>query len=130
MKKLLIFCSLMVLFKSALAQFANADGAYVSNDVHLQVIVLETDKGTVAASTSVTRGACAGEIAGLGKITEKKMVFSPYAKEPGGEACLVTVEFDAKFQRGRIFANESCTIYHGASCSWEGQTISKEKPKK
>jgi hypothetical protein len=127
---ILFWILLATAWPMAFAQFANADGAYGTNGVRLQVIVLETDKGTIAASTTVTQGACAGEIAGLGKITGTKMLFSPYAKEEGGESCTVTVEFDSKFQKGRISANESCRVYHGASCGWEGQTLSKDRQKK
>lgn len=125
--RFLISVLLFLFLLPAYAQFANADGAFRSQggNVRLQIIVFETDKGTVAASTTVTQGVCAGEVSGIGKIVARRLTFSPYVKEEGGESCVISVDFDSKFQTGRISANQSCRVYHGASCGWEGQVLSK-----
>jgi hypothetical protein len=109
------------------AQYANVEGNYSStNGVSLQVIVLDIEKGDVAATTTVVQGACSGTVAGLGKVVGRKMTFTPFAKEANGEACTITVEFDKPFKRGKI-KGDSCMVYSGTACGWEGSAVTKGK---
>ena len=90
------------------------------------MIVLDSQKGDIAATTTVVQGACSGTVAGLGKVAGRKMTFTPFTKEENGEACTITVEFDKPFKHGKI-KGESCLVYSGAACGWEGGTVTKGK---
>lgn len=61
----------------AMAQYAMVPGNFSSSDTKLQVIGLDTENGDVAAAASVVQGACSGTIAGLGKVVNQKLTFTP-----------------------------------------------------
>jgi hypothetical protein len=113
-----------------MAQYAMVPGNFSSSDTKLQIIGLDTENGDVAAAASVVQGACSGTIAGLGKVVNQKLTFTPYVKVAGGEACNITVDFDEDFKVGKITENPSCQKYHGSACGWDGQRVMRELGKK
>ncbi|RSZ57116.1 hypothetical protein HF313_10525 [Massilia atriviolacea] len=128
-KNIVNFCaalSMSIVSSFAAAQYADVDGRYTSDSIHLQIIVLNPESGDVAATTSVITGACSGNIAGLGKVSGNKLSFSPYVKEAGAESCVVHVEFDGNRKRAKISAAGVCSAYHGGGCGWEGKTTLKK----
>lgn len=126
-KNRILAFTLLAVSPYALAQYTNVEGSYSAPiGVSLQVIVLDSQKGDVAATTTVVQGACSGTVAGLGKVAGRKMTFTPFTKEENGDACVITVEFDKSFKRARI-KGDSCMVYSGAACGWEGATITKAK---
>lgn len=106
--------------------YLNLDGTFSAPGADLKVIVLDSDKGIVAASSNIVLGACAGEISGLGKIKGKTILIEPYVKEEGGEKCVLRAEFDAAWKRVKLIEGDYCTYYHGASCGWEGQQLKRK----
>lgn len=107
----------------AQAQYMKAEGEFSSKSVELKTIVLDSEKGVVAASAAITAGSCSGTIAGLGKMNRKTLLIEPYTKVEGGEQCVLQVEFDPKWGRAKIKEGQGCAAYHGAACSWEGQEV-------
>lgn len=108
------------------AQATQAEGRYESKTTDLHVLTLDSEKGVVAASSSIGTEGCAGGVAGLGKVTGHTLVFTPYTKFDATDSCKITVQFDAKF-RGAKITEDGCMTYHGAACAWEGQTLVKKK---
>ncbi|OMP13357.1 hypothetical protein COLO4_01833 [Corchorus olitorius] len=126
-KKGVLALAIIAASPHTLAQYANVEGTYSSpGGLFLQVIVLDIQKGDIAATTTVVQGACSGTVAGLGKVVGRKMTFTPFTKEENGEACTITVEFDKPFKHGKI-KGESCMVYSGVACGWEGGTVTKGK---
>lgn len=111
---------------SAQAQFMRAEGEFGSKSVELRTLLLDPEKGVVAASATVTEGACSGSIAGIGKMSGKALLIEPYVKVDGGEQCVLQVSFDPKWTRAKITEGKGCAAYHGASCSWEGQEVKRK----
>lgn len=110
------------------AQFARVEGSYSSHDVTVQVFLLDDENGIAAAKTVVTSGACSGSVAGIGRIEGLVLTITPYVKIPGGDACKLTLSFDAAWKKVKI-SGESCSAYSGASCGWEGQAAVKSPAK-
>lgn len=92
----MIFLSLATF--NSVAQFSAAEGEYSSTTMHLQVIVLDSEKGIVAAKASIVQGHCSGNVAGLGKVSGRKLTIQPYIKLEGSEGCNLLVEFDEKWK--------------------------------
>lgn len=120
--------SVAICSQSALCQSMQAEGNFASQGLELKTIVLDLDEGMMAATTSVTSGACSGTISGLGKIKGKLLILKPYAPSPGTEACTLHVEFDDKWKSVKITEEgRGCAAYHGAACAWEGQKAIRKK---
>jgi hypothetical protein len=111
---------------SSQAQFMRAEGEFLSKSVELKTIVLDPENGVLAASTTVTRGACSGTISGIGRITGKLLQIEPYVKVEGGEQCVLQVNFDSKWKSAKISETTACSAYRGASCAWEGQEVKRK----
>lgn len=112
---------------SAHAQYMAAEGVFSSDSLGLQVILLDEEKGIVAAATSIVIGSCSGSISGVGKISGRSLTFAPYKKLEQGETCSITAEFDKTWNRVRVTEGKGCSPYHGASCGWEGQVAAKRQ---
>lgn len=125
MKRIALALVAASLCGSSFAQFARSEGTFRSNQLVLQVVLLDPEKGVAAASASLSEGACSGTVAGIGNITSKKLTFAPYIKMAGGESCSVTVEWDAKWHKAKVTDNGSCAPYHGSGCSWASQSVTK-----
>jgi hypothetical protein len=130
MKNIAIMFFLSLATLSSYAQFSEAEGSYLSATTHLQVIMLDSENGIVAAKASVTQGHCSGNIAGIGKISGHKLTIEPYIKLEGSESCNLLVEFDGKWRNATVIENDYCMAFHGASCGWEGQSVTKRANKR
>lgn len=130
MKNFVISVCLCFLIPSSYAQFLNMEGAYSSDTTHLQVIVLDSDRGIAAAKASVSQGNCSGTLSGLGEIKGRRLTIEPYVKSEEPERCRLIVEFDSKWKDATLTENEYCKSFHGASCSWEGQSVTKRTIKR
>src|SRR4051812_45418060 len=105
----------------------NAQAQYVfsSPTETLHVIPFGDDNKTAAASLEVEIGACSGRISGIGSVTTKTLVFTPYEKAEKGEACTVKVDFDVGWKHARVTEAKNCVVYHGASCEWNSSVVMK-----
>lgn len=125
-RSVLVFLFASVTMSSSHAQFMRVEGAFASKSVELKTLILDPEKGVVAASTTVTEGACSGSIAGIGKMNGKTLLIEPYVKAEGGEQCVLQVSFDPKWSRAKVTEGKGCVPYHGAACSWEGQELKRK----
>ncbi|WP_194727029.1 hypothetical protein [Noviherbaspirillum malthae] len=130
MKNIVIILFLSFVTFNSYAQFSAVEGEYSSATTHLQVIVLDSEKGIVAAKASVVQGSCSGNIAGIGRVLERKIMIEPYIKLEGSEGCNLLVEFDSKWKTATVLENDYCMGFHGASCGWEGQSVTKRPNKR
>jgi len=117
---------LLVVAGAAQAQYANFDSEFVSPTTSLRTLVLDSETGVIAASASVGANSCSGSIAGIGKIKGDILQIKPYVKVEDGEDCVLTVKFD-KGRKKATVTEENCSLYHGASCGWEGQSVTKKR---
>jgi len=102
------------------------EGAYESRALHARVILLDYDKGIAAVSVAVTSNGCTGSVVGLAEMTDNKLVISPYEKLEGGEACqVILVDGSKSWKKVTATDNGKCNAYHGASCTWAGQSAKK-----
>jgi hypothetical protein len=108
----------------ASAQYMLAEGTYSSREADVRVVLLDSERGVAAASVAVALGPCSGTVAGIGQIRARILTITPHSKIPGGESCQVELAFDAAWKRVKIIGHE-CQAYHGASCGFEGQTVTK-----
>lgn len=108
------------------AQYMRAEGNFVSKSAELKTIVLDSQKGVVAASAVVTAGACSGTIAGIGKMNGTTLLIEPYEKVEGGERCVLRVNFDSEWKKAKMIEGENCAPYHGDACSWEGEEVKRK----
>jgi hypothetical protein len=104
-----------------------AQGTFSSDQAELRTILLDKEKGVIAAAAVVVQGACSGTISGLGTITKKTVRIEPYEKIPGSEKCTLEITFSPDWKKAKLVEGASCSAYHGASCGWEGQEV-KRKP--
>lgn len=125
-RKICFLLALAASCTSAIAQYANIDGKFLSPSTTLDLIALDSETGVIAAATTVVMGACSGTVTGIGKMSGKELKFSPYVKLDKKDACVVKVVFDQKSSSATISA-ESCAAYSGASCGWDGETIKRAK---
>ncbi|AOZ50775.1 hypothetical protein [Chromobacterium vaccinii] len=100
------------------------EGSFKSAPISLELIVLDSDSGTLAASTTVAQEGCSGSVAGIGKLKGNVLQFKPYKKEEGGEQCVIQVNFSPNGKSASVTETD-CSYYHGASCGWEGQKVRK-----
>lgn len=100
------------------------EGVYKDATTELRTIVLDAETGDIAASTEVVIPPCSGQIAGLGKLEENTLRFTPYTKTAGGKECVISVRFNKTGKIG-VISEENCSDYHGASCGWEGANLKK-----
>jgi len=112
-----------IAYTSAVAQGIAPDGAYSSPGASLQVIVLDDSAGTTIASTTVVRGQCTGTVSGKATVTGHTLKITPSSNPLS--ACRVIAEFDAKWNQVTLRENDACYTFHGASCGWEGQKVSR-----
>lgn len=129
MKSIAITVCLYFLMSGSYAQNLNVEGTYSSDTTHLQVIVLDSERGIVAAKASVSHGHCSGTLAGLGEVKGRRLTIEPYVKLEEPERCHLIVEFDSKWRNATLTENSYCAAFHGASCSWEGQSVRKKVTK-
>ena len=120
---------LFVCSAHASAQFMRAQGAFSSSSAELTTILLDEEKGVLAAAAQVVQGSCSGTLAGIGTIKGKTVRIEPYTKLPGGERCILEITFSPDWKKAKLVEGESCSAYHGVSCGWEGQEV-KRKPDK
>jgi hypothetical protein len=126
MKRTLIALLAISAYATSNAQFVQSEGTFESKQLAVHVVLLDEENGVAAASVAVAQGACSGSVTGIGKIASKKLTFTPYVKLPQGDACTVTVEFDKQWRNVKVTDNDACAPYHGASCSWAGQSAKKK----
>jgi len=88
--------------------------------------MLDLADGTMAATTTVTLGACSGVIAGIGKLKGTVLDLSPYRPDKDAGSCTLRVEFSKDFKRATLTA-DGCTAYSGSSCGWEGKVVNKKR---
>lgn len=110
-------------------QIAGAiDGDYIGSvdggNASLRTIVLDAEKGVVAASVSVWSNSCSGEVTGIGRINKNVLSIQPYTKD-SNDNCVITVTFDKTGKKAKM-NDRDCMGYHGASCSFDG-ALSKKK---
>jgi len=111
---------------AAAAQSIQAEGTFQSKQLEVRVVLLDPEKGVAAVGTSLSQGECSGSVSGIGRfVSEQKLVFEPYVKEAETSSCKVTVEFNRAWNKVKV-TSAGCSSYHGASCSWEGQTATKK----
>ncbi|GGC65537.1 hypothetical protein [Undibacterium terreum] len=123
MKKFLIAVLLMSASSLCLAQ-AQLNGRFKNADTTLHIIVLQSHAPVaVAVSARVTKPECPGRIAGLGSFKGQTIKFSPYVTKAGGEACVITAEFDKTFERPKVTAGEGCAAYKEAMCALDGRSL-------
>lgn len=121
MKKLMY--ALLFFSLRAHGQFMQAEGDFLSPSTRIKTLLLDPEKGIVAASATITEGPCSGHLAGIGKISGRILLLEPYVKVEGGEQCLLQIVFNPKWTKGKITEGKTCTVYHGVACGWEGQEI-------
>ncbi|MES2907951.1 MAG: hypothetical protein V4688_02205 [Pseudomonadota bacterium] len=126
-KKLLIVAGLFI-SSAAFAQFMRVEGEFISPTVSGQIILLDPEKGIVAAKTEVVSGSCSGTVSGIGQIKGHTLTFSPYVKAEGAVECLITMSFDPTWKQVKILG-QGCSSYSGGACGWEGQTATRRRAK-
>ncbi|MBB3117705.1 hypothetical protein [Pseudoduganella violacea] len=119
--------ALLFISINAHAQFMQAEAVFSSKSVRLKTLLLDPEKGIVAASATVTQGACSGHIAGIGKINGRTLLLEPYVKAESHEQCVLQVSFDQKWTKGKV-EGKNCAAYLGTSCGWEGQEVYRKTP--
>ena len=117
---------LLLASATANAQFANVEGRFRSQATSLDLIALDSESGVLAATTTVVQGSCSGSVAGVGKVVENVLTFSPYTTLDKDDACVITVTFDKNKNIARV-QGSSCSMHSGAACGWEGDTVRRVK---
>lgn len=119
-----LLSSLLLTSTAASAQYANVEGRFRSQATSLDLIALDSESGIIAASTTVVQGSCSGSVAGVGKVINNVLTFSPYTKVDKDDACVISVTFDKKKRTAKV-EGASCSMHSGAACGWEGDTVSR-----
>lgn len=109
------------------AQFARAEGEFQSEQALVRLLLLDAEKGVVAASVSVAVAPCSGAVTGIGNVKDRKIEFGPYESLQGGEKCRVALQFDGKWASLKISDNGQCNKFHGASCTWDGEVVKRKR---
>lgn len=128
MMKHLLLPALLAISLGSRAQFMQAEGEFSSKSVRIKTLLLDPEKGIVAASATVTEGTCSGHLAGIGKMNGRTLLLEPYVKAEGGEQCVLQISFDLKWSKSKVVEGKHCTAYHGVSCAWEGQELHRKAP--
>jgi hypothetical protein len=99
---------------------AQWDGPALVGQLRLRLIVLDAERGTVAAALTVGSSQCSGGLDSLGQWQQGTLVLKPYRPEPDAAACEVRVRVDANGRQAGV-SETGCGAYRGAACVFEGQ---------
>lgn len=99
---------------------AQWEGPAVVGTLQLRLIVLDAERGVVAAALTVGAPQCSGGLDSLGQWQRGTLVLKPYRPEPDAGACEVQVRVDADGRRAWV-SESGCGAYRGAACVFEGQ---------
>lgn len=99
---------------------AQWEGPALVGQLQLRLIVLDTERGVVAAALTVGSPQCSGGLDSLGQWQRGTLVLKPYRPEPDAAACEVQVRVDADGRRAWV-SETGCGAYRGAACVFEGQ---------
>ncbi|PIF28311.1 hypothetical protein CLU88_3218 [Acidovorax sp. 56] len=99
---------------------AQWDGPALVGQLRLRLIVLDAERGTVAAALTVGSPQCSGGLDSLGQWQQGTLVLKPYRPEPDAAACEVRVRVDANGRQAWV-SETGCGAYRGAACVFEGQ---------
>ncbi len=87
--------------------------------LQLRLIVLDAERGVVAAALTVGAPHCSGSLDSLGQWQKGTLVLKPYRPEPETDTCEVRVRVDAHGRQAWV-SETGCGAYHGAGCTFEG----------
>ncbi|WP_436129584.1 hypothetical protein [Acidovorax sp. LjRoot38] len=99
---------------------AQWEGLALVGQLQLRLIVLDAERGVVAAALTVGSPQCSGGLDSLGQWQRGTLVLKPYRPEPDAAACEVQVRVDADGRRAWV-SETGCGAYRGAACVFEGQ---------
>ncbi|RKR69404.1 hypothetical protein C8C94_3934 [Acidovorax sp. 94] len=99
---------------------AQWEGPALVGQLQLRLIVLDAERGAVAAALTVGSPQCSGGLDSLGQWQRGTLVLKPYRPEPDAAACEVQVRVDPDGRRARV-SETGCGAYRGAACVFEGQ---------
>ncbi len=99
---------------------AQWQGPALVGQMQLRLIVLDAERGTVAAALTVGSPQCSGGLDSLGQWQQGTLVLKPYRPEPDAAACEVRVRVDANGRQAWV-SETGCGAYRGAACVFEGQ---------
>jgi hypothetical protein len=90
--------------------------------LHLRLIVLDAERGVVAAALTLGSTQCSGGLDSLGQwqAPTSTLVLKPYRPEPDAAACEVRVRVDSRGRQAWV-TESACGAYRGAGCVFEGQ---------
>lgn len=124
-----LLLALALATSAASAQFnARAQASYRSETLDLQLIWLDDESATAAVSATLSQGSCSGSLAGLGRMSQRRLVIEPYRKLPQGEDCRLVLDFDARWNEVRSSTQGHCAPYAGAACEFAAQTARRQRP--
>jgi hypothetical protein len=99
---------------------AQWEGPALEGKMRLRLIVLDAERGVVAAALTLGSKQCSGGLDSLGQWQQGTLVLQPYRPEPDAAACEVRVRVDASGRRATV-SETGCAAYRGAACVFEGQ---------
>ena len=99
---------------------AQWQGPALVGQLQLRLIVLDAERGTVAAALTVGSPQCSGGLDSRGQWQQGTLVLKPYRPEPDAAACEVRVRVDANGRQAWV-SETGCGAYRGAACVFEGQ---------
>lgn len=99
---------------------AQWEGPALVGQLQLRLIVLDAERGAVAAALTVGSPQCSGGLDSLGQWQRGTLVLKPYRPEPDAAACEVQVRVDPDGRRAWV-SETGCGAYRGAACVFEGQ---------
>ncbi len=97
-------------------------GPALVGQMQLRLIVLDAERGVVAAALTVGSAQCSGGLDSLGQwqASISTLVLNPYRPEPDAAACEVRVRVDGRGRQAWV-SETACGAYRGAGCVFEGQ---------
>src|SRR3989344_2789641 len=95
-------------------------GPALVGQLQLRLIVLDAERGAVAAALTVGSPQCSGGLDSLGQWQRGTLVLKPYRPEPDAAACEVQVRVDADGRRAWV-SETGWGAEPGAACVFEGQ---------
>lgn len=97
-------------------------GPALVGQLQLRLIVLDAERGVVAAALTVGSAQCSGGLDSLGQwqAPTSTLVLKPYRPEPDAAACEVRVRVDGRGRQAWV-SETACGAYRGAGCVFEGQ---------
>lgn len=87
--------------------------------MELRLIVLDAERGAVAAALTVSSPQCSGGLDSLGQWQQGTLVLKPYRPESETDTCEVRVRVDAHGRQVWV-SEKGCGAYHGVGCVFEG----------